>query len=216
MNEMAGDHKLPGALNDTDLGGSGFSHYIKAIGKWIFSWGPSARDSSKALLHLNTTTGALEGSTSSADVSGPSSATAGNVATLDATGKQLSDGGVAPADLVKKDGSVPFAGACIITSPDGTHKMRISMQDGSDQVYVQIWTGLAYEKGFWINTTEFILKTTLYVDGHIISEVGNMTFNELTDAPSETAGRCTVYAKSDGKLYYKTSAGAEKEIAIVT
>lgn len=44
------------------------------------------------------------------NVMGPASATAGNLATLDATGKVLSDGGVAPAALMPKAGGV-FTGA---------------------------------------------------------------------------------------------------------
>lgn len=44
------------------------------------------------------------------NVMGPASATAGNLATLDATGKVLSDGGVAPAALMPKAGGT-FTGA---------------------------------------------------------------------------------------------------------
>ena len=44
------------------------------------------------------------------DVQGPVGATAGNVAVLDATGKVLSDGGIAPAELMPKAGGT-FTGA---------------------------------------------------------------------------------------------------------
>lgn len=44
------------------------------------------------------------------NVMGPASATAGNLATLDATGKVLSDGGIAPGALMPKAGGV-FTGA---------------------------------------------------------------------------------------------------------
>lgn len=52
------------------------------------------------------------------NVMGPASATAGNLATLDATGKVLSDSGVAPAALMPKAGGV-FAGDVTVPSING-------------------------------------------------------------------------------------------------
>lgn len=52
------------------------------------------------------------------NVMGPSSATAGNVAVLDATGKVLSDGGVAPGALMPKSGGI-FTGPVDVPSLNG-------------------------------------------------------------------------------------------------
>lgn len=52
------------------------------------------------------------------DVTGPAGATAGNVAVLDATGKVLSDGGVAPAALMPKAGG-NFTGDVTVPSLNG-------------------------------------------------------------------------------------------------
>lgn len=168
--------------------------------------------------------------TGGGDVNGPASSTNGNLPSFNGTGgKTLQDSGIAAADVVTGSSTDTFTNKAFDANGTGNSLSNVETADlasgsktGADSKLVTGTAGTNGDLAQWngdgdlvdgptppsgsiVGTTDAQALTNKTVDDHL-------TVKEIAAPSTPSTGYGALYAKTDGKLYWKDDGGTESDL----